>query len=154
MAQKESKTFSVGFGIEAGVPVGQLSDEYSLAAGLDLRFAYHVGPGFVTLTVGAIGYDPKSVEGEPKHVGLEIPVRAGYKLIFVRHFFVMGEVGYSDFKTYYGDNGDLVSTTTGSFTVAPSVGVQFGVFEIGVRYTDILKANSGGVFGARLGFNF
>src|SRR4029077_1589825 len=97
-AQKETKKFSVGFGIEAGLPTGATSDLYSFAVGLSIRFSYHVGPGFVTLTTGAMGYDPKAVvEGQKKKVGLQIPVLAGYKFI-VHHFFTMGEIGYSDFK--------------------------------------------------------
>jgi hypothetical protein len=155
MAQKETKQFSVGLGIEAGAPTGALSDLYSLAAGLTIRFSYHAGPGFVTLTTGAIGYDPKTiVVGQTKKAGLEIPVRAGYKYIVHHHFFVMGEAGYAEFKSYYGQEGELVSTSTGSFIAAPSVGVQFNAFEISVRDELIFKGGSGGVIGVRLGLNF
>jgi hypothetical protein len=154
-AQKESKTFSVGFGIEAGIPTGDLSNLYSAAIGLTIRFSYHVGPGFVTLTTGAIGYDPKTiVVGQKKKVGLEIPVRAGYKYIIQHHFFVMGEIGYADFKSYYGQNGELVSTSSGSFIAAPSAGVQFNAFEVGLRYGMDFRSGGGGVFGVRIGFNF
>jgi hypothetical protein len=153
LAQKETKKFSVGFGIEAGLPTGPTSDLYSFAVGLTVRFSYHVGPGFVTLTSGGIGYDPKTVVGQPKKVGLQIPVRAGYKYI-VHHFFAMGEVGYSDFKSYYGVNGELVSTNTGSFIAAPSVGVQFNAFEASLRYGIDFRSGGGGLFGVRIGFNF
>jgi len=153
LAQKETKKFSVGFGIEAGLPTGPTSDLYSFAVGLTVRFSYHVGPGFVTLTSGGIGYDPKTVVGQPKKVGLQIPVRAGYKYI-VHHFFAMGEVGYSEFKSYYGQNGDLVSTTSGSFIAAPSVGIQFNAFEASLRYGIDFRSGGGGLFGIRLGFNF
>jgi hypothetical protein len=153
MAQKETKKFSVGFGIEAGLPTGPTSVLYSFAVGVTARFSYHVGPGFVTLTGGGIGYDPKTVVGQKKQVGLQIPVRAGYKYI-VHHFFVMGEVGYSEFKSYYGQNGELASTTVGSFNAAPTVGVQFNAFEFGLRYGIDFKSGGGGLFGIRLGFNF
>lgn len=154
LAQKETRQFSVGFGLEAGVPTGALSNLYQSALGLTIRFSYHVGPGFVTLTSGAVGYDPKSVPaGVKKKVGLEIPVRAGYKYI-THHFFVMGELGYADFKSYYGENGALVSTSSGSFIAAPSAGVNFNAFEAGIRYGIDFKNNGGGVFGVRIGFNF
>ena len=153
-AQKETKNFSVGFGLEGGVPAGGLKDIYNFAVGLTVRFSYKAGPGFVTLTGGALGYDPKSVEGQPKKVGLQIPIKAGYKYIIEHHFFVMGEVGYSDFKSYYGYNGTLMSTTSGSLMIAPTVGVQFNAFEIGLRYDAILKSGYGGLFALRLGFNF
>jgi outer membrane protein with beta-barrel domain len=154
MAQNENKKFSVGFGIEGGIPTGAASDLYKFGVGLTIRFSYHVGPGFVTLTGGAIGYDPKDIEGQPKKVGLQIPVRAGYKYIIQHHFFVMGEVGYSEFKSYYGSNGELLSTSQGSLIVAPTVGVQFNAFEIGLRYGMDLRSGGGGLFGVRLGFNF
>jgi hypothetical protein len=153
MAQKETKKFSVGFGIEAGLPTGSASNLYSFAAGLTIRFSYHVGPGFVTLTSGGIGYDPKTVVGQKKKYGLQIPLRAGYKYI-VHHFFAMGEVGYSDFKSYYGQKGVLASTTEGSFIAAPSVGVQFNAFEASLRYGIDFGSGGGGLFGIRIGFNF
>jgi hypothetical protein len=154
MAQKETKQFSVGLGLEAGAPTGALSDLYSLAAGLTIRLSYREGPGFITLTTGAIGFDPKAVVGQPKRAGLEIPLRAGYKYIIGGHFFVMGEAGYAEFKTYYGQEGELVSVSSGSFIAAPSVGVQFNAFEISLRDELIFKGGSGGVVGVRLGFNF
>jgi hypothetical protein len=153
MAQSDSKKFSFGFGFEGGIPTGSASNLYNFAVGITIRFSYHVGPGFVTLTGGGIGYDPKSIEGQPKKVGLQIPVRAGYKYI-IHHFFVMGEVGYSEFKSYYGQNGDLVSNSQGSLIVAPTVGINFGAFEAGLRYGMDLRSGGGGLFGARIGFNF
>ena len=116
----------------------------------------HAGPGFVTLTTGALAYAPKTVQGQASKVGLQIPVRAGYKFIFVHHLFVMGEVGYSDFNTYYGNKGNLVKGTTGALLVAPSIGFQANAFEIGLRY-DVYSNNtggSGGSAGVRIGFNF
>jgi hypothetical protein len=155
-AQKETKKFSVGFGIEAGIPQGALADFYSTDFGLTIRFSVHAGPGFVTLTTGALAYAPKTVSGQPAKVGLQIPVRAGYKFIFVHHLFVMGEVGYSDFNTYYGQKGNIVKGTTGAFLVAPSIGFQANAFEIGLRY-DVYSnsaGGSGGSAGVRIGFNF
>ena len=155
MAQKETKAFSFGLGVEAGAPQGAFSDLYSLAAGLTVRFSFHAGPGFITLTTGAVGYDPKTiVVGQKKKVGLEIPVRAGYKYIINHHFFVMGEAGYAEFKSYFGQEGQLVSTSTGSFIAGPSVGVQFNAFEISLRDELNFRSGGGSVIGLRLGLNF
>ena len=153
MAQKDSKKFSVGFGIEAGIPTGPLSDVYNASIGLTIRFSYHVGPGFITLTTGGIGYDPKTIPGVKKKVALEIPVRFGYKYI-INKFFVMGELGYASFKTYYGQNGDLVSTTSGTGIGALSAGINLNAFELGLRYGVNFKSSGGGDFGVRIGFNF
>jgi hypothetical protein len=152
-AQKETKKFSVGFGLEAGIPTGVTANAYTMAAGLTVRFSWLAGPGFVTLTGGAIGYAPKTIVGVPAKAGLQIPVRAGYKYIIQHHLFLMGEAGYSDFNTYFGSKGNIVSRSSGSFVVAPSIGFQANVFEISVRY-DISSGSGPSVAGVRLGFNF
>jgi hypothetical protein len=152
-AQKETKKFSAGFGFEAGIPGGNLGNLYNSAIGLTIRFSWLAGPGFVTLTSGAIAYPPKKIEGVPAKAGLQIPVRAGYKYIIQHHFFVMGEAGYSDFNTYFGSKGNIVSRSSGAVLVAPSIGFQANAFEIGVRY-DIFSNSTGSVAGVRLGFNF
>jgi hypothetical protein len=153
MAQKDSKKFSVGFGIEAGIPTSPLSDVYNASIGLTVRFSYHVGPGFITLTTGGVGYDPKTIPGVKKKVALEIPVRFGYKYI-INKFFVMGELGYASFKTYYGQNGELLSTTSGTGIGALSAGINLNAFELGLRYGVNFKSSGGGDFGVRVGFNF
>ncbi len=153
VAQKETKSFSAGFGIEAGAPVGNYSDVYTSYMGLTIRFAYHAGPGFVTLTTGALGFPPKKVTGQPSKLGLQIPVLAGYKYIIQHHFFMMGEVGFASTKTYYGSQGKLLSVSQSSFIAAPSVGVQFNTFEISLRYEIDFK-DQGGIIGPRIGFNF
>jgi len=150
-AQKETKKFSAGFGIEAGVPTGNSSNAYTSAFGLTIRLSWLAGPGFVTFTSGAIAFAPKTVAGVKPKVGLEIPVRVGYKYIIHHHLFLMGETGYSDFNAYYGANGKVQSTQSGSVLFAASVGYQANAFEIGLRYG---VANSSGVAGVRLGFNF
>lgn len=155
-AQSESKKWSLGFGLEAGVPVGDIKDNYHFVTGLTIRFSYKAGPGFLTFTSGVIGYDPKKVAGEQTKAALQIPFKAGYKYIFVKHLFIMGELGYSNYRYYFaGNNNNLVSSTTGGFTYAPSIGVNFGVFEAAVKYEAI--AISGGTVsyaGLRIGFNF
>lgn len=155
-AQKLSKTFSFGLGLEGGIPTGDLKDVYNGAGGLTLRGSYHVGPGFATLTTGGIAFIPKSFDGEDAKAGLLIPVRAGYKYIFKDHFFVMGEMGYGSFKMYYsGENDELASESDGGFLFAPSIGAQFGVMEISLRYESLKVFESNvSTIGLRLGFNF
>jgi hypothetical protein len=152
-AQKETKNFSVGLGLEVGAPGGNLGDIYTTAAGLTLRFSLKAGPGFVALTTGLIGYAPKTIAGIPSKAGLQIPVRVGYKYIIQHHFFIMGETGYSDFNTYYGSKGNIVSRNSGALLLAPSIGFQANAFEIGLRY-DIFTNSTGSVLGVRVGFNF
>ena len=155
-AQKDSKTFSVGIGFEAGLPTGNANDGYHFTAGGTIRLSYHVGPGFVTLTSGVAAWLPKSGQGDETKASIVIPVKAGYKYIFSKPFFVMGEVGYSSFRVYYKDvNGDLAHSTSGGFTYAPSVGVNFGVLEIAIKYESTsLSGGSASNVALRLGVNF
>jgi hypothetical protein len=151
--QSETKKFSVGFGFEAGIPGGNLGTLYTSAIGLTVRLSWLAGPGFVTLTSGAIAYPPKKIPDVPAKAGLQIPVRVGYKYIIQHHLFLMGETGYSDFNTYFGAKGAIVSRSSGAVLVAPSIGFQAKAFEIGLRY-DIFSNSNGSVVSARLGFNF
>jgi len=154
-AQKESKKFSVGFGLEAGIPLGDIKDAYNLEGGITIRLSYHVGPGFATLTSGAIAFLPKSGLGSSTKASIQMPVKAGYKYMFHKPFFVMGELGYSSIKVYSDDDGTLVSNKSGGFTYAPSVGVSFNAFEAAIKYEAV--SVTGGTFsniGLRLGFNF
>ncbi|HLK30652.1 MAG TPA: outer membrane beta-barrel protein [Puia sp.] len=154
-AQSDSKKFSVGFGLEGGLPVGDANTGYHFTGGITIRFAYHVGPGFVTLTSGAVGYIPKTDQGKSTKASLQIPVKAGYKYIFAKPFFVMGEVGFSSFKIYYDDNGTVASNSYSGFTFAPTVGVNFNAFEAGIKYESTsITGGSLSNISLRLGFNF
>jgi len=155
-AQKESKKFSVGFGFEAGLPLGDAKDAYHFTAGSNIRFSYHAGPGFVTLTTGATVWLPKSDAGDDTKASLAIPIKAGYKYILHKPFFVMGELGYSSFKVYYKDgNGDLAKSTSGGFTYSPAVGVNFNALEIAIKYeATSLTGGTVSNVALRLGVNF
>jgi len=153
-----SKLISVGFGIEGGLPANSATkDVFGGGGGVTARAALHLGPGFVTLTTGGIVFIPKNLqETNAVKTAVQIPIKAGYKYVLVGHLFVMGEFGYSVFKSYYEDqNNNVYSTSTGGFTFAPSVGVQWGATEVALRYESVQL--SGGNFtymGLRLGFNF
>lgn len=155
-AQKDSSKFSIGFGLEGGIPTGNSNSSYKDIAGFTIRGSYHVGPGFVTLTSGALIWLPKTGIGLDTKASIDIPVKAGYKYMFSKPFFVMGEAGFSSFKIYYKDgNGKLTSTSSSGFTFAPTVGVNFKALELGIRYES--TSLSGGSVSAvcfRLGFNF
>jgi hypothetical protein len=153
-AQKETKSFSLGFGLEAGVPVGTANSSlYSFTGGLTLRASFHEGPGFITFTTGGIGYFPKAVNKNGK-ASIEIPFRAGYKYIIQHHFFLMGELGYADFMYYYDTGNGVGHTSSGSMIAGISAGFQSGSFEIGPRFGMNLKSGGGGDLALRIGFNF
>jgi hypothetical protein len=156
-AQKMKKKWSLGFGLEGGLPMGDMKDTYSFAGGITLRFSYHIGPGFATLTSGSLGWFPKSLDGgKDLKAGVQIPIKAGYKYIYKDHFYAMAELGYNSFKFYGIDaNGDLTSYNNSGFVFAPGIGVQFNSVELGIRYEHFsLTGGSASFLGLRLGFNF
>lgn len=153
-AQSLNKAFSFGFGFEGGVPGGNAGTSYDFTGGLTLRFSAHAGPGFVTLSSGALIWAPKSFQGKSTKASLQIPVLAGYKFVFAKPFFVMGEIGYSSFKVYYnGGSGKVASTSYSGFTYAPTVGVTFHAFELGIQY-ESTSLNGGSLSAAKLKLGF
>jgi hypothetical protein len=161
--QRDERTFSFGFGLEGAFPVGQkaLKDYYGGGGGVTARASYHAGPGFITLTTGALVFIPKSFDADYPEVGVQIPVKLGYKYIFAEHLFVQAEAGYSSFGVGYTDEYDqTISEHYGGFTYAPTIGANFGVFELGLRYESILgikvtgESSSLNSLGLRIGFNF
>ena len=162
-AQKSGKPFSFGFGFEGGTILGDagFKDAFSSEFGMSLRFSVKAGPGYATFSPGALLVIPKSVSEDDIKVGTHIPLRIGYKYIFAGKFFVMGEAGYAAYTFYSADgaseSGDVVKEKSGGFTYAPSVGVNLGKFEAGVRYeaTQLKEFDTKvSLLGLRLGFNF
>jgi hypothetical protein len=90
-------------------------------------------------------------------VGLQIPIKVGYKFIFDHHFFVMAEIGDSIFSVYYDDVNDQVASTklSGVFTFAGAAGVQFGSYELGIKY-ETISVTGGSIsnIGLRTGVKF
>lgn len=85
----------------------------------------------------------------------------GDKYIFAGKFFVMGEAGYAAYTVYSADasseSDEIVKEKAGGFTYAPSIGVNLGKFEAGIRYeaTHLKDFDTRmGLLGLRLGFNF
>ena len=57
-AQKENKKFSIGIFAESGLPLGEAGKLYKSDFGTSLRLSVHAGPGFITLSGGAVFYIP------------------------------------------------------------------------------------------------
>ncbi len=177
-AQKESKSWSLGFLSEAGLPKGDARSTFSIESGISVRLSIHAGPGFITLSGGAVLYAPKvsfnnlladssfsdsSFDLSKLRIGVLIPVKIGYKFIFAHHFFIMGEAGYSRVLYYYFDaNDNTHSIHSGGLTYAPSLGFQFKALEIGIKYESVNATQGTGLpfghtissIGTRIGFNF
>ncbi|HRP89272.1 MAG TPA: hypothetical protein PKX92_04465 [Edaphocola sp.] len=154
-AQKLSKKMSFGFGFEAGLPIGDLKNGYNFAGELTVRGSYHLGPGFITLTAGSLVWVPKIIDEDHLNLGVHVPIKAGYKFIYKKHLFAMGEIGYNSFKTITVINGQPISNSQSGLVFAPGIGFQNNALEIGVRYEMFpLKMATGSMLAFRLGFNF
>lgn len=163
-AQKDGKPFSFGFGIEGGPIMDKdFKNTFSSEFGMSLRFSVKAGPGYATFTPGGLLVIPKSVDEADIKVGTHVPLKLGYKYIIADKFFVMAEGGYSFYTIYTVDDsgnatGDVVKDRDGGFTYAPSVGLNLGKFELGLRYeTTILKKYTDvkpALLALRIGFNF
>jgi hypothetical protein len=164
-AQKDGKPFSFGFGIEGGGILGDknFKEVFSSEFGMSLRFSVKAGPGYATFTPGGMLVIPKSVDEDEVKVGTHVPLKLGYKYIIADKFFVMAEGGYSFYTIYTADSDaesvdDMTKERYSGFTYAPSVGLNLGKFELGLRYeTTILKKNvdvKPGLLALRIGFNF
>ena len=156
--QKEGKKMSGGFGIEVGLPVApkDFKELFSSEIGISGRFAYKAGPGWITLTPGASFAIPKT-EADIVSVGLHSFIKAGYKYSVIKNLFVMGEAGYGSYTIYTdGGTGDVVKgPTEGGICFAPTIGGNFGIFEIGLKYEYTkVKETSSSIVGLRFGLNF
>ena len=157
-----AKRVSFGLGLDAGLPQGDASNIYNLTGGLSFRLnVNHAGPGTATFTTGFVAFAPKSLDGKELKAGLQIPFKFGYKYVVAKPLFVMMEIGYSSFTfAAAGTSGGEVKTeSSGGFTYAPCVGVQFSKLEVGIRYESFgisMAGQSSNVsfLALRLGVNF
>ncbi|TZF83712.1 outer membrane beta-barrel protein [Pedobacter sp. BS3] len=140
-AQSTSKgktRFGVAF--EAGIPVGDAGDVYSVALGGSLRAEIPFAQSFFgTVSAGYTSWAPKK---EWKDLGAEaagfVPVKVGGKYFFAQNIYGAVELGAA------------IGTESGSSTAfawAPGVGVSFPVsdkndIDAGVRYESWNKNGS------------
>lgn len=164
-AQKSAKPFSFGLGLEGGTILSdnQFKASFSSELGLSMKFSVKAGPGFVTFSPGALLVVPKSISEEDVKLGTHIPLRLGYKYIFAGKLFVMAEAGYASYTLYTANpkieeqDVNIIKEKAKGFTYAPSIGINLGKFEAGIRY-DVTRLKefdqSIGLLGARIGVNF
>jgi hypothetical protein len=140
-AQKPGKTESFGLGLQGGVSPNVGTNQYA-NIGLTARFSIHAGPGYAYIGTGYMFSRAAT--------GFQIPIRAGYKFIFSKQFFINEEFGY-----YFLKKSDyLGQTTENGLSIATSVGMQFGIFDVGLQYDAIVNQNDFSTIGFFIGWNF
>jgi hypothetical protein len=143
-AQKPDKLYSFGIGLEGGVSPNVATTQM-VDLGVTGRISIHAGPGYAFMGTGYL----LSRAG----TDFQIPLRVGYKFTFAKRGFLMGELGYYFYRTSE-NNFPYHATTIRGLSIAPSAGVQFGVFEVGLRGDVIINQAELSTIGFLLGWNF
>jgi hypothetical protein len=111
---KDAKPFRIGLGTMAGLSMGDMAKQTSLAYGLDLMGEYAIASSFAfTLSVGYVDFHKKS--GVTGNMGL-IPVLAGVKYYFTDKLYGSCQAG---------PTSSTQEDFTGSrFTLVPGIGYK------------------------------
>ncbi len=144
-AQKGGSNFSVG--VEAGLPVGDVSNAYNFVIGGSLKYEAPIATGTnFTLTAGYSSFQGKTVAGFKFPAIGFIPVKAGIKYFLADAFYGEAQLGAA-FSTQSGGGT--------AFAYSPGIGYKFSdVIDLGVRYEAWSKNGTTSQIGARLGFSF
>lgn len=159
------KTTSLGSGIrlsagiESGLPIGKLNDNYSWNFGGSLQADFPIVRDqlYATFTTGFNNIYANNVSNAPD-IQL-IPVMAGLKYFPVKNFYIQGEAGSS----FIVNKSDLGATKSAAFVYSPQVGVMFKVgaknyIDAGVRYESNSKfytnGSSNNFVGLRIAYAF
>lgn len=142
----------LGFGVEGGIPTGDLKDFSNLELGGTVRLQYGMSKNvYLTFTSGYYNFFAKQyiipgtgIAGKPDDLGM-IPVKAGAKFFMGDHFYLGAEAG-AGFETPGGPVQVILS---------PSVGYATHSWEAGVRYENFLADHSNfGVVALRIAYGF
>lgn len=177
--------FSFGIALDGALPMGALKEKpasYKYGGGGSLRFTQGIAEGFdATLSAGGMAFVPEDINNKTidSKISVFIPVKLGARVMLGDTFYLMGEAGVSFTKVYQAKTLTITGTSgtieegfvNGStFVYAPSMGVRFGGFDLGLRYEGISDVNggkvivlqtgtapnskSGGFLGLRIGYDF
>jgi hypothetical protein len=143
-AQKTGKSTSFGIGLEAGISPNVITTQFVNLSVVG-RFSLHAGPGYAFLAVAYM----------VSRAGLDfqIPVRLGYKFLFSKQFFISEELGYYSYNTSE-EHAPYQTTAINGLSLATSIGMQFGIFDLGLRYDAIINQTDKSTIGIMLGWNF
>jgi hypothetical protein len=142
LAQKSGVTRSFGIGLEMGISPTVLTTQF-FNLGLTARYSFLAGPGFAYIGTGFM------ISREA--LDFQIPIRGGYKFIFSKKYFITGELGYYiDKASIYSE---FESHTITGLAVTPSIGIQFGLFDLSARYCAVINDENASTIGLALTWN-
>ena len=135
-------------GVDAGIPTGNLSNNYNWSLGGSVQADIPVIQNQLFVTVNA-GYNNIFGKNNIDGTGLDatniqlLPVKAGLKLFPVSHFYIQGEAG----AAFLLNKSDLGDDKSAAFLYAPQIGYQFPLggksyLDAGIRYEGTTKFSS------------
>lgn len=151
--KKQADAPSISIGADVALPMGDFADISKTGFGGTAKFAYHAGPGAVTVTAGYISFAGKShtvnvggtnmtITGSSTYL---MPFKAGYRFDLGQGFGIEPQLGYS-----VGKNSG------GGFTYAGQIGYLINnQVDISARYEGVSKSGTSLSFiGFRVAYNF
>jgi hypothetical protein len=139
----------LGFGIEGGIPTGDIHNASGFELGGSARLQYDVTSSVsLMLTSGYNNFfikDDARLPGESKNFGI-VPAKLGVKWFFVPGIYVAGEAG-AGFETVTDGNTKLI--------LSPALGWANRHWDVGVNYTNYSgQSDNFGSVGLRLAYGF
>lgn len=145
----DKSPWRLGFGIEGGIPTGDIHDASKFDLGGSARLQYGLSDAFdLTLTSGYTNFfikDDARLPGEPSGLGI-VPVKLGIKAFFAQNIYFGAEAG-AGFETNYGTNTKLI--------LSPALGWANQHWDVGVNYTNYSgQSDNFGSVGLRVAYGF
>lgn len=144
-SSKDGGKFSIG--VEAGLPVGDISNGYNFVIGGSLKYEQPIASDVaVTLTAGYSSFQGKTVAGYKFPAVGFVPVKAGLKFNIADAFYGEAQLGAA-FSTK--KNGGT------AFAYSPGIGYKFSdAIDLGVRYEGWSHNGTVSQVAARLAYSF
>ncbi|GAA4331890.1 hypothetical protein GCM10023149_37930 [Mucilaginibacter gynuensis] len=148
-AQTNAKSaWRLGFGIEGGIPTGDIKDYSNFQLGGTARLQYGAADNLaVTLTSGYYNFFAKSAYSDAgfKDAGV-VPVKLGIKTFFTDNLYFGAEAG-AGFETNKGGDTKLL--------LSPALGWADKTWDFGVKYENFSgQGNNYGAVGLRIAYGF
>jgi len=143
----EKSAWRLGIGVEAGLPVGDISDGYSFVLGGNARLQYGVSNNLaLTLTSGYSNFFNKEDENPDGGFGV-VPIKVGVKSFFTDNLYFGAEAGAGFITQKENSNTKLLLT--------PTLGWADKSWDFGVKYDHYAgQGSSFGTIGLRVAYGF
>ena len=134
-----------GAGVNANLPIGDLSDGYSFGVGAELQVEHKFSEKFSGIgTTGFTHFFGKDFGGFKPKLGV-LPILVGARVYPSEQFFIGAQIGYSLFL----EDGD-----SGGFAYKPQVGYDAGNVQLALSYNGVSNDGTASWLGLGAIFKF